>query len=346
MTENQLATNIKKRLKEEQGIDVDKKVIKEILRIESDEIYMVIATCDSYKYSWGKVYGIEKPPMRISGKYAELKTVIDNYGYSSWKLGYPKVKWAPQTKVCNIKPPEEYFEQPSIRYTTAARNFRKQAGFPELPEFDGLTEKKIKAICKKADDLYMDSLPTYERMRKKADTKQAMISSQAHYDYWEKTGHIPMGTISSLWDGIKMDSVMYYLAESLYDGIPIVEEYEIVLNAIDLDDWKYNGRHKRLKEVAEDLKKEMEENGIEPLPHITKLFNAHANRGLKVKYMDEDDPWGLKDVPKGVALKNMRLERQKREIEEMIANEDAAQEELDNAQQWGEVEVIPVKESR
>ena len=91
MTIKQLAKNIRTRLQNENNIDVPQSTIEAMLSIEEDEVYMVIANEDELKFVWGTIYGEERPPKRIGGKFAEYQTIIENYGYSSWKKAILKL---------------------------------------------------------------------------------------------------------------------------------------------------------------------------------------------------------------------------------------------------------------
>ena len=133
-----------KEIAERSGISKD--VVAAVIAEEENLVYEIMATCDSIKYIWGTISGIEKPPRRIGGMYREIEAVKKNSGWSNWKKGYPSVKWSKVSKVCDNYPPQEYFELPEKRYTTMARTFRKEAGLPEIPEYEGLTEKKIQEI--------------------------------------------------------------------------------------------------------------------------------------------------------------------------------------------------------
>lgn len=92
-----------KELAERTGIP--KKTIQEVIEAEENLVYEIMATCDSIKYIWGTVSGIEKPPKKIGGTVLENKNIWDNKGWSAWKIGYPNIKWSTASKICEKKTP-------------------------------------------------------------------------------------------------------------------------------------------------------------------------------------------------------------------------------------------------
>ena len=127
MTRQRLAMHIRDRLKDK-GIELNIDTIKEIISIEEDEVYMAIATNDSVEYSWGKIYGIEKPPIKVAGKFRSNDCVRSNYGWSSWRVsGVPKVEWSKAAKIAEKASAKDYFELSPQRYSSNAREFRKDA---------------------------------------------------------------------------------------------------------------------------------------------------------------------------------------------------------------------------
>lgn len=162
-----------------------------------------------------------------------------------------------------------------------------------------------------------DKLTGQERSNRKRDQKHNKIKALALHDYWKKVNHLPVGCTSKDWDGEQMDSVLFYLSEKITKDISLIDELEVILTAIDIDEWKYEGKkHPELKELAEKIKKTIEDVGLEPIPHVKKEFDIRESMGLK--YNGQDDPWGIKNVSRATQLKQMRLERQQREIQEMI----------------------------
>jgi len=101
-------------------------------------VYEAIAVNDSVNYIYGKIYGKEKEPKKVTGLYADYLSVRNNYGYSTYKTGYPDIKWTNESKECEEHSPKWYFELPEVKYTSKARKFRQDAGLPEIPEFSGM----------------------------------------------------------------------------------------------------------------------------------------------------------------------------------------------------------------
>lgn len=83
MTENRMIRNIRKRLKDEHGLEASIELVKAIINIEADEIYQIIALEDTYKYVWGTISGVEKVPKKVTGMFSELYGVRKNGGYSN-----------------------------------------------------------------------------------------------------------------------------------------------------------------------------------------------------------------------------------------------------------------------
>ena len=176
--------------------------------MKNNEVYAAIASNDGYRYVWGTVYGISKPPEKVRGNFSEIKSIVDNHGYSTWKDGYPQIQWSRVSKVYEIKPPEDYFALEENRYTTAARRFRKDAGLPEIPEYENLPEEKILEFCEKADKMHLDKL-TYQKRRNKIRSAESnRIKVLAVQEYWRKTGYIPYGATDENWDGQQVDGIL------------------------------------------------------------------------------------------------------------------------------------------
>lgn len=319
LTKPEMVKRIKQRLKNDYSIEASKNLISKILEVFDDEIYMVIAEERCYKFLWGYIGGKSKPPTKVSGLFAEIKSIKDNYGYSNWKKGYPWVDWANVTKIYDIYPPQDYFELPEIRYTTAARTFRKDAGLPEIPEYADLEESKILEYCKKADKINLDKLTSKQRKNKQRDDKFNKLKTLAMQDYWKKTNYTPMGATDKNWDGDNIDSVDRYLINNLPKAKNLTEKLETVLIAQEIGEWKNEIKdHPELEEIISRIKEELKEAGIEPLPYVKKEFKKHI---FDLKYNGQDDPWGLKNVSVSAELHRKRVEKEERELLEALNNE-------------------------
>lgn len=183
VSQAEMVKHIRNRLKNEYELDASRELVKAVLEIFDDEIYMLIAENKVYNCLWGKIGGKSKPPVKVCGKFSEIKSVRDNFGYSTWKNGFPYIEWSKVMKVYDIYPPEDYFALPENRYTTAARTFRKDANMPEIPEFENLSEEKILEICAKADQLQINKLTSRQRANKMRDDKYNKIKVLATQDY-------------------------------------------------------------------------------------------------------------------------------------------------------------------
>lgn len=255
--------------------DIPQKTVQQVIEAEENLIYEIIATCDSFKYVWGTISGIEKPPRRIGGKYREKIGVKRNFGWSFWKFGYPQIKWSASAKDCEVKHPQEYFELTEKRYTTMARTFRKDGGLPEIPEYQNLSEEKIKEICQKADEVELNSLTKAERANKLRDKKFNSEKKLAMIDYWEKTGYIPQGVVYSEelgdknYTGAQRDTIDEYLSRLMKRDYNSQEKLNQVLYLKDLIEIKMITKpHPELDELEQQLRKEIEEQGLQPYPYI------------------------------------------------------------------------------
>jgi len=56
-----------------------------VIAEEENLVYEIMATCDSIRYIWGTISGVERVPRRIGGMYREIDAVKKNFGWSNWK---------------------------------------------------------------------------------------------------------------------------------------------------------------------------------------------------------------------------------------------------------------------
>ena len=293
MTRKQLAKNIRTRLKNEQNIDLPQSTIESIIAILEDEMYMVIANEDELTFVWGKIYGEERAPRKISGKYAEFASVIQNEGYAKWKRGYPKIKWSKAALINDSHPAREYFELPEHRYTTKAREFRQYTNTPEIPEYEGLTEEEIVELCKKADKIEFDALPKRVRFRKKCDNQSNMVKKIGSAMYWETYEVKPYHSFGEFYKGEQRDGVTDYLDHCYHEDMTLPEKLEVIRRAIDIAQVRdVEDRHPHLKEYEEELLKQVKEAGMEELEHSYVIPDAW---GYRLTYNGETDPWNLEE---------------------------------------------------
>lgn len=131
-----------------------KSEIKEILDSYENQLMVIIATQDNYKIGNVMVlYGFTRPPMKLHGKYELVRCTANEEwdGWSAAKIGVPKAVFTKEAKEVVTASPDEYFSWPENRYTTNARNYRRDTGQDEIPEFEGLSEEKIEEINNEFD---------------------------------------------------------------------------------------------------------------------------------------------------------------------------------------------------
>lgn len=134
-----------------QETDVPYAKVKWIIETMEDIVMDVIATEDYINFSFAKIEGITKPPWRVTGAFRSLKFHQRNGCWSDAKVGFPKCTFSKEAKEWLGMDPHIYFEMPEHRYTTNARQFRKDNGIEEITEYQGLSEEKIENLCIKAD---------------------------------------------------------------------------------------------------------------------------------------------------------------------------------------------------
>lgn len=304
MTRTRLAINIRNKLKEE-GIDVSKDTIEKIIEIEEDEIYMLIATNDFMQYSWGKIGGTSKAPVKISGNFTKNSVVRANHGWSSWRVaGVPYIEWSKAAKVPEKDTAEHYFELEPQRYSTPARQFRKDAGLPEIPEFQGLDEEKILEICKKTDDLIFSQLPKKKQRNKLKDDRNNAKKKKGLLLYWkENPDDIPMYPTNPEYTGPTRDEIDSYIKKHIdIDNIGLQEKLDEVRNAIDFAiEIEAINKHMDLYELEKELQNEIIKNGLTEIPHVKKEFQGIATSKYK----------GVDFVESRVALEKSKADAEK-----------------------------------
>lgn len=285
--------------------------IKKIIAEEENIVLEVMGACDSLQYKWGTVMGYKKKPIKIGGMYQEIAGIKKNSGYSNWKIGFPKVKWSQLAKYCDVRYPKDYFDQPEIRYTTAARRFRREASLPELPEFETLTEEEILKICKKADEAIAKELsPTAQKIedRKK---RSSLRKTAGMFRYWEEIGYKPQGVVyyEELGDlnykGETRDTVDHLL-ETKYDpNGDVRERLEMVLKIQELAKVKgEKDKHPELDQMEKELRKEIEEKGLQPLTHVPFVYvEGIEHPDMEIKEFIKD---GIRKTPEQLRREKIR----------------------------------------
>jgi len=303
MTKDKMINNIRKRLVadyEYKKEDVPKELIAAVLDIFNDEIYTIIALEDSYTMPWAKISGFSKPPTKLAGAHSELEVVIKKGGYSNWKRGYPKCEFSKAARLTDNHHPSEYFAQPSVRYTTAAREYRQTVGLEEIPEFKELSEEKILELNKKADKIFWDSIPYKKRKQMEHDKKYNDIKIKGAHKIWEETGYIPMGSIAGDYKGKQRDTVDYYLESRLKDATNAAQKLDIVRGARDIANYRLTlEKHPELDELEKQFKDEVKKEGLEEIEHIT--LKQKETDLFNVKLGKEINPWGI--IPPSRSLK-------------------------------------------
>lgn len=298
MTRQQIAKEIKERCPE---LGLNNNQIYQILKAEEDIIFEVIASCDSFKYSWGKVYGIEKAPEKITGMFAEFDSVKNIGGWSNWKIGLPAIEWTKQALDYELHPASVYFSLPANKYTTNARKFRQENKLPEIPEYEGLPEEKIKQLCKKADLIHkkpQSQLSKKKRLHKARAEREKKEWIVLRRKSWIENDIQPMGIkhyTNDYIDGIEELEAQIHEADTIdwqlkhkFPYLDLVDQYDLILTCIDIA--KHRGdeeRHPELQALKEQLEKDMKEEGLEPKEHYTRKFTGkRRTRKYKGQLMD------------------------------------------------------------
>jgi hypothetical protein len=195
---------------------------------------------------------------------------------------------------------------------SAARTFRKDAGLPEILEFEGLSEEKITEICKKADEIEFNALTGKEKFNKSRDKKHNAIKKKALIEYWNKIGYIPQGALyneelgDANYQGEQRDTIDHCLQTRLAEAQTLPEKLEVVLFCQDLAEFRdYEKPHPELKELEKQFREEIEKQGLTPIRHVKKNFERQI---FSIKYNGEADPWGT--IRKGRDKKQREKERQ------------------------------------
>lgn len=155
----------------------DYEMAKKAYDAYNDLVMQHIALEDHINFPYATIGGHTVDPKKLTGAYAlgYQGSDITRGGYSNAKSGYPYFKWTEEALECIQTHPAIYFTEWSPqKYTTKAREFRKSAGYPEIPELVGLPEDRITKICHKADSaLYGNKTQQQIRKAKAIDKQKA-----------------------------------------------------------------------------------------------------------------------------------------------------------------------------
>lgn len=130
---------------------LSEKTVKKVFEECENMIMEIFATNDYLYTEFGKIEGEIVPPIKVQGFYSVLDKVVERRGWSCAKSGKPKITFNKKAKLSYCVAPEDFFNSPEERLTTLAREYRKDVGLPEIPEYEGLSESKIRELCKKVD---------------------------------------------------------------------------------------------------------------------------------------------------------------------------------------------------
>lgn len=297
MTRNQLAKEICDRLNLK-GLE-NRQLVKHILEQEEDIVYECIALEDSLTYIWGKIGGTQRWPRRIGGPFAENETVRKNFGWSTFKRGVPTVKWSDQALLCDEIKPQEFFEEDGHKYTTAAKVFRKDAGLPEIPEYEGLTEEQKMLKCKMADEIEVETYltPTQQQNNRRLSDLHR-IEKLSKIKFYKEINHKPMNMLydenlgDENWSG-EQRSMLSDTLEKLVIMVDPVDKFNYLTNLVCA--LINRAQYTRVEELYE-LHKEAYNKVIEAgkTPEFNLVF-VRSNGRTDPNYLQEQDPWGLSD---------------------------------------------------
>lgn len=162
--------------------EVDLDTVKKIGEEYEQLVFEVIALEDSIDLKWATVSGYFQPPKKVVGGFSKIENIEKRHGWTVGKKGMPKIKWSKEAKFYTPYNSTEYFEEPAHRFTTLAREYRKDWGLPEIPEYQGLSEEEIQEKCLKADEIERGPETEKDRKRReKYETKKKYLRKAYKY---------------------------------------------------------------------------------------------------------------------------------------------------------------------
>lgn len=173
---------------------LSRKDVRVVIEAMEDIVMETIANEDYIDFSFARIEGYTKIPQRINSGMTQ-KT-IDERGatWSQAKFGEPRCIFTGEALETIRMNPKEFFELSEYRYTASAREYRQDAGLPEIPEYAKLSEDKIRALCENAEvkakvnlkDIYQFRQQKKNRERKKQ--ANILLMRQEDLDEQRKNG--------------------------------------------------------------------------------------------------------------------------------------------------------------
>lgn len=178
-----------------------------------DLIMQHIALEDILHFTFGNIYGYTKIPVKITGYYSVLKKVMEKGGWTVAKSGYPGIEWSEDAKYYTATHPDAFFEWDEIKYTSAARKYRQDRGYPEIDAYIGKTEDEIKEICAKADFQAFGIRETTESLKQKEKKKKKKKKREQGYEEYMKE----VDREIQLKNGVKEEDLVEHTREEILE---------------------------------------------------------------------------------------------------------------------------------
>lgn len=164
---------------------VDEQEVIKVVDAYTDCVIQHIALEDHLNLGFAIVGGRTLPPKKFKGSLNNV--VISNdptrRGYTSAKTGRPFIYWNEEVKRNGreIHPAIFYLDLVPMKYTTDAYWFRKELGYPEISEYEGLTQDKILELCSKADEIVFGTLNRSELAEKAVEQKMKIRKADTEW---------------------------------------------------------------------------------------------------------------------------------------------------------------------
>ena len=192
---------------------------------------------------------------------------------------------------CESNPPEDYFNLPENRLTTAACKFRRVMGLPDPPEFEGLSEEERAEKIKKADDAKLAGLTgrarKLEKKRRFNDYNERPIKGK----FWTSLGIMPIGILADKdYTGPVEDQVDRYIQATFNLAKTLPEKLDEVLYAEELAEYNHlEEKHPELYELEKKIREDMAKAGMRPLLHKKRLImSARGNFSGNIQELNKD----------------------------------------------------------
>lgn len=206
------------------------------------------------------------------------------------KHGFPVIKWSSRMLDCETTSAEEYFSLPENKLTENAYRFRLDKKLEEIEELKDLTPEERRIIFEEMDELE-DETGTYLELSRKRDKLRYRTSTYSVlYKYYVSLGYIPTNLLYERNRGYYFhDNVDRYLQTTFNLAKTLPEKLDEVLYAQDLavaNDIK--DKHIELWELEEKLRREIKENGLEPLPHMKRYIMVDGRFGRSIQKVNDE----------------------------------------------------------